>query len=890
MDDKEKAQLTVDSAYVQALEHFFAQNYPKVDKLCTAILQTLPQHVAAINLLGFVAQKLNCHNLASEQFQKAINIDNTKAVFYYSLATSLTQLGRKDEAIAALNTALVIQPGVSQITSYLNAILQGFSTDDEDDGSFAVAQEALQQGIAQHQQGQINEAIVWYQRALTNHKDSVAALVNLGVAWQTAGELDKAAGSYQKALAIKPDLLEALYNLGNVLKAKGELTKAVKSFQQAIAINPEHSQAHFNMGTVYKELGDFTKAVASYQKAIAIAPDFAEAYYTLANCHKEAGDLAAAVTNYKKAIEIKADYAQAHSNLGNVLKEQGDIQGAIKSYKNTIAIKQDFVEAHYNLGVALQEEGDLAAANSSYQTTISLKPDFVEAYSNLGVTLLEQGKLPEALNSLQKAIAIKPDYAQAHSNLGNVYKKQDELEKAVESYRTTIAINPNLAEVHFNLGITLKNQGKVKEAVSCYQKALAIKPDFNEAHCNLIFCLDYSSLRSSNIVHIEREKWAKIHAEPLKSSWTAFSNNRDKKRKLRIGYVGADFKHHSAAHIFSTVLLNHNLAKFQIYIYAGNTVEDDLSQKFKNISTKWLSTANIDDGQLAEIIKQDGIDILVDLAGHTEGNRLRTFARKPAPIQITAWGYPLGTSMTAMDYLFADQIFIPAEERKYYKEEIVDLTCMVSFIPFNNFPEVTDPPICKNGYVTFGSFNRLEKYNQEMYTIWSEILHRVPNSKLLFKTGKLDSPVVVEEIEAIFEKLGITKNRLILLGRTSRMDHIKAHSHIDIMLDPYPHTGGVTTLEALKMGVPVLTCEYLMRSPTTACVLHTLDMDEWRVQDGKDYVEKAVLFAKDIDMLKSLRKQLRNRFDESVIGNPKLYVAEVETVYRKLWQKWCDGN
>jgi protein O-GlcNAc transferase len=303
-----------------------------------------------------------------------------------------------------------------------------------------------------------------------------------------------------------------------------------------------------------------------------------------------------------------------------------------------------------------------------------------------------------------------------------------------------------------------------------------------------------------------------------------------------------------------------------------------------------LSTSQLDNAGLVEQIRQDGIDILVDLAGHTTGNRLLAFARKPAPIQITAWGYPHGTKMDAIDYLFADPIFIPLSERNKYIEEIIDLPCVIHLNSGIGFPEIKSPPVCKAGHITFGAFNRIEKYSNSVYTAWAEILHRVPTAKLLIKSKSLNSLDNINILQTIFQDKGISPKRIIFMGSSPKQDHLKSHEKIDIMLDPYPHNGGMTTLESLRMGVPVLTCEKMTRCPTSASILHVMGLDEWRAGDEKDYIEKAVEFANDIPTLRNLRKQLRSRFDESVLGNSQLYVSKVEAIYRKLWQKWCRDN
>ncbi|MBF0380247.1 MAG: tetratricopeptide repeat protein [Magnetococcales bacterium] len=591
---------------------------------------------------------------------------------------------------------------------------------------------------------------------------------------------------------------------------------------------------------------------------------------------------------YKKALKFNPADTIALTNMGTALQNLGKLDDAISCYQLGIDIKPDHAQVYSNLGVALQKQGKLDQAIISFEKATALSPDYADAFSNMGDALREQGEFEKAVISCQKALTINPSHAQAYSNLGNALKELERLDEAVNSFLKAITLNPDYAEAHSNLGIAYQEQGQFEKAINSYRKAIAIAPNFTICHNNLICCIDLYTNRADDLFKIERDRWAKQHAAPLRASWPALKNSPDPEKKLRIGYVGADFKHHSAAHIFGSVLLNYDSDQFEIYCYAGNVVQDDLTQKFKQSATGWLSTTMMDDKTLAREIKKDGIDILVDLAGHTIGSRLLTFARKPAPIQLSAWGYPHGTAMAAMDYILADQIFIPLSERSNYSEEILDIKCVLHLTPDIEYPEIAELPYLKNGYITFGAFNRIEKYSNELYIMWAEILKQVPDAKLLIKTGKNNLDELEDKIKNHFFGLGVEKNRLIIDGKTKKEDHLKRHNSIDIMLDPHPHNGGMTTLDSLRMGVPVLTCEGEARCPTSASILHVLGLDDWRASNKQEYVKRGVEFAQAIPDLKKLRQELRQRFDSSVLGDPILYTRDVEAMYRKIWKKWCN--
>ncbi|MBF0445159.1 MAG: tetratricopeptide repeat protein, partial [Magnetococcales bacterium] len=635
-------QLSVDEAFGQAVDHFNFERYLEADRMCCAIIQSFPSHVDAINLLGIIAQKCNRHDLAVEQFRRAIKIDSRISLFYFNLATALYPLGQLQEAISVLQSALKMDPGNKKIEDYLNDIVKE-NKNIKSDSDYLRAKELFDTGVTLQQNDRLVEAIEYYEKCLFIQPDHRGVLSNLAFALQKQGKLQEALKIGKKAIAISPDFAQAHYNLAIILQELGELDEAISSFKKTIAIEPTYSQAHYNLGVVFAEQGDVDTAIAYYNAAIEVQPSFASAHY----------------------------------NLGVLLQQQGRLWEAIVSYQKAIAIQPENCAIYYNLGIALQAHGELEKAVASYEAAISIKPDYAEAYSNLGYAKQEQGRLDEAVCDLNTAIKLNPGYLEAHHNLGVTLEEQGKLNEAIVSYKNAIAIKADYVDAHYNIGCVLQEQGKFAEASLYYQAALALKPDYVKANDQLIFCTDLYTDAKTDLFQTQRIKWNKQHAEPLRDCWSAFSNSPDPTRQLRVGYVGADFLHHSAAHIFGPMLLNYNPDEFKIFCYAGNVEEDDLTHQFKEKATGWFKTAKIDDAQLAAKIREDAIDILVDLAGHTKGNRLLTFARKPAPIQITAWGYPHGTNMAAMDYLFADKFFIPYHERDKYTEKIIDLPCVI---------------------------------------------------------------------------------------------------------------------------------------------------------------------------------------------------------------------
>ena len=454
-------------------------------------------------------------------------------------------------------------------------------------------------------------------------------------------------------------------------------------------------------------------------------------------------------------------------------------------------------------------------------------------------------------------------------------------------YRTALALKPNYAEAHNSLGVALQGQGKLDEAVASYRQALALMPDFASAHSNLIFALDLMMGLDTSALQAERRRWGEVHAAALFGA-PSFDNTPDAERRLRIGYVSADFREHSAAVVFGAMLVKFDAAAFEVFAYSNSTKEDAHTRLFQQSVTCWRKIVGLSDEAVADLIRRDGIDLLVDLSAHSGGNRLLVFARKPAPIQITAWGYSGGTGMKAMDVFFADPVVVPPDEKRFYAEEVRYLPSAVgAFFP-NPFPAVNALPALSAKGVSFGSFNRLAKVSGEAYKAWAQVLLAIPASTMVLKASELDDTGTRDRVIEHFIQAGVDPERLTLLGKSSWSDHMAAFNRIDLSLDPFPQGGGVTTLEGLMMGVPLVALRgTTLGARGSASFLSTLGLSDWIAETQAQYVEIAVHKAQNLSALAELRQQLRPRFTASVIGDARAYARAVEKEYRTLWREWC---
>ena len=622
----------------------------------------------------------------------------------------------------------------------------------------------------------------------------------------------------------------------------------IKSNQTNSPTKAEVDAVIFNYQNLHFEVAE-SLALSLLQKF----PNHQLSWKVLGAIFNKAGKFNESLFATQKAVELVPNDSGAYYNLGLTFKCLGKFKQALSSYQKAIAIKPDFAEAHVNLGDTFLELGKTQDAFSSYQTAIAIRPDFAEAFSNLGVTLIELGKLEDAVNCYQKAIAINPNFAPALSNMGNA----------------------------------LKDLGELEDAVASYQKAIAIKPDFIFAHSNLLFCLNYHPDLSADAIFAEHCRWDEIHARHLLAQAT-HDRPRDPNRRLRIGYVSPNFNRHSAASFIHVLLSNHDKTQCELFAYAEVSVEDEISKQLKNCVDHWQNTVGMSDETLAERIRIDGIDILVDLAGHTKGNRLLVFARKPAPIQVSWLGYGYTTGLQAMDYFLTDHHLAPIGSESFFSEKLLRLPLFTAYRPQTGMGDVGPLPALRNGGITFGSTSRSVRLNYRVIRAWAAILDRLPTSRLMINSASFRSEGMQARIRAKFAAHGVDPCRLIVGFESPPWDVLR---QTDITLDCFPHNSGTTLFESLYMGVPFIS---LATRPSLgrigATLLQGVGHPEWLATTEDEYIEKAVLLATDLHKLTQLRGTLRSEMKTSVLMNEPAFVLSVEKAYRETWINYCKAK
>ena len=712
----------------------------------------------------------------------------------------------------------------------------------------------------------------------------------LGAIHGQLGAYDDAEVCCRRVIELEPGMPAAYYNLGVALLKQGKPQEAAVNFSRAVELNPGFAEAFHDLGNALQIQGLLDKAVENYQKAIALNPALAEVHHNLGRVFQQQRQIDAAVESYRAAVRAQPANALLHFNLATALWEQGSIEAAAQSCREAIRIKPDFVEAYQNLGAALQCLGRFEASMECYRRVLSLKPDSVEGHVNLGLALWQAGRPEEAAASCAKAIAIRPGLAPAHNTMALVLWETGRLEEAAAQCRAAIAGDQSYAEAHNTLGTVLKDQGRPEEAVASYREALVLDPSFARAHSNLLFVLNYLDSLDGPTVLSEHKKWAERHAAAEREPAPVWGNESGPDRRLRIGYLSPDFYQHSVAFFIEPILANHDRRQVEVFCYANVTRRDAMTERLRGLADHWRDIAPLADARVAEIIREDRIDILVDLAGHTAGNRLPVFARRPAPVQVSYLGYLNTTGMTAIDYRLTDAWSDPiGVSDALHTETLVRLPGgLLCFGVPHDSPAVEETPALKSGHITFGCFNNSAKITPAVIALWSEILRSVPDSRLLLKSKQFADAATQCYYRDAFRQNGIEPTRVEMAGSSPWRDYLESYHRIDIALDPFPYTGGTVTCQALWMGVPVITLAgRLGFARTGASILSSVGLQELVADTGAAYVANAAALSGDLERLRPLRLGLRQRLLESPLMDHERWVASLEDRYRWMWRRWC---
>ena len=682
------------------------------------------------------------------------------------------------------------------------------------------------------------------------------SLLQQGLAHHKRGQRNLADSYYQKALAIEPNDPDALHYLGVLRHYEGRSSAAADLIAKAVSLRPNDAAASNNLGVVLDALCRREEAVKAYDRAIAIQPDYAEAW----------------------------------NNRGNAFLGLARPSQALESYDRALALKPDYAEAHNNRGIALHGLRRFAEAVTSFDRALEARTNYAEAFNNRGAALLALGDAAHALESFDRALVFNPDYAEALFNRGNTLIELKRYEAAIASYDCALAVRPDYTKALNNRGNTLKDQGRLEEAVASYQRALVVNPDYADAHSNLLFALHYMDRVSNEELLAEARRYGETSVR--KEIPKTHIHDRKPNRRLRIGYVSGNFRLHPVGFFLASVLEAHNRDAVEVFCYSNGPKIDEMTNRLRGSADVWRNIVDMPDDAAATMIFDDRIDVLVDLAAHTSYNRLPMFALRPAPIQASWLGSPGPTGLAAIDYKLTDKFAVQPDEDHWYTEKVVRLPhARFCYSPPGYAPSPVDPPSLRRNFITFGSFNNITKVGPEVVKLWADVLDAVPRSRLFLKWKALDDEATRRRFSDAFVAAGVAESRLVFQRHSAHADLMAQYGEIDIALDTFPYSGGLTTCEAFWMGVPVVTFTGdRAASRHLLGAFYDLGLSDCVANSAREYVERASALAQDPVRLSSLRSSLRARMAASPLGDGKRFTPALERGYQVMWERWCCGQ
>jgi len=633
----------------------------------------------------------------------------------------------------------------------------------------------------------------------------------------------------------------------------GRLAEAEALYRQILAAHPDHADTVHHLGIIAHQQRRHDIALELIRRATVLAPDSPSIHFNLGEVCRLTNRQDEASAHYQRALQLRPGFAEAHIHLGHALRDLGRSEEAVTAYRRGLELNPEHAVAQHSLANMLREQGQLDAALAAYRRALELKPDYAVACNDLGGTLAMLRQFDEAVSTLRRALELKPDYAEACNNLGGV----------------------------------LVQIGQFEEAATLYARAAALHPHDPAILSNLILVMPLCPACDDQSLLWEQVRWNHLYVEPLRPSRQPHTNDPNLQRRLRIGYVSADFRSHALSFFIAPLLESHDRAACEIHCYASVPHPDAVTVRLRQAADVWHEVHALSDAQLAQLVREDGIDILVDLAMHTADHRLLVFARRPAPVQVSWLAYPGTTGVETIDYRLTDrhiETLDPGHDGFGGRAMgLPDAWCC--YAPIEEFPAVGPLPAARNGTVTFGSLNQFGKVHEELLRSWATLLERVPRARLLIVCPEGQAQ---DRTRALFAKHGITPDRLELVPPCPWADYTCLFGRIDIALDAFPWNGMTTTCHALWMGVPTVT-----RAGTSAASrggsspLQTVGLSEWIGQSEEEYIHIAAERAADLPRLSDLRATLRARMQASPLMDAPRFARNIEAAYRTMWRRWC---
>ncbi len=885
---------------IQGLRFLEAGDAAGADFLLQTYLGQTPDDPDGHNLAGLAKRHLGDDAAARSHLERAVALRPAEPLYAANLAMLLSDTGAGDEALTVVENGLRLVSGQPDLLLIRVQVLQrlGRGADAMAGAQMAVAfnprharsRHAL--GLALFRSGDIAAAAENFTVAVEIDPDYAEAWLNRGVALKEIGDLATAEASYRKALSLAPQDPTIHNNLGNLLSNAGRGDEAIAAFLQALVLDPAYADAKANLGLAMREAGDVDGAVAVLAQAVSEHPTHVVLWNAYGNTLRQADRLDEAVAALEKAVALDPNHSEAHNNLGLALALQFKLDEAAEHLGRAAALKPQVAVISNNYGALLLRLFRFESAVKALENAIARDPNYDEALTNLGIAYYMLGQADEAIGVYKRVISRNPDSSFARYSLGVAYLEDQRLTEAEVEIKRALELDPGNALAQNTLGVLLLDQHRIKDACAAMRAAA----DINTAsapvfYSNYAFASLYEADTSNSEIFEIHKEFGRRYAMTVPDVSRPHANVRDPNRRLRLAYLSPDFRAHSVAYFFEALLEKHDRRQFEVLLYSDTTRKDKVTDCMRAAADGWIESGGLTTEVLANRLREDKIDILVNLGGHTSSNRLPACALGPAPVQIEYLGYPDTSGVPAMKYRLSDKRADPTNE--WCTEELVHLPhCFHLYRPNGAAPAVAPSPAARKGYVTFASFNVLPKVTDRVIAAWAQILKQVPGSRFYLKCKQLREEPVRNYVRGIFADHGVSADRIDMDAFVpSVADHLGKYANVDLALDPFPYNGTTTSCEAMWMGVPVLTMRGSNhRGRVGYSLLHAVGLADAFVADNlEDYIARAVVFGRDPAPLATVRAGLRERMAASPLRDEIGFTRTLEATYRDLWRKWCEG-
>jgi len=818
-----------------------------------------PDYAEAHSNLGIALMAVGRAAEAASAQRRALALNPALVPAQYNLGLALHRLGQLDAAVAALRVAAERQPDAAAPRWNLGLVLL-------DSGELAASETAFRDALAL----EAGDADAWH---------GLARLL------YGAGRFDEALAAYDASLAARPNFAEAALNRSMVLVALQRIEAGLASYRQAVGLNRDLLSVGHNVALALAAVGEHRHALDVLNEILAEHGDLAAAQMALGTVLIGQRDWAGAIGALQAAVRLAGDNADAYALLGQAFQAAHLREEALAAYRGALAADSARTMLHAPIATLHHELGQLPQAIEHYELAIAAEPGFATGYSNMGCALREFGRFDEAVAACAKAVALDRESSGYLTNLSLAQESLGRIDEAMASLHRALELDATQAAAYNGLGNILKDLGRLDEALANYRDGLAHSPSAG-MHSNLLLCLNYRPGTDRQAVFAAHRDWdgcyGMVAAEP-----TSFVD-RDLERRLRVGLVSADFRNHVTIHFLDPLFATYDRARLELFCYSTATVHDPVSQRLWTLGDHWLLAGGMSDAELDRRIRADRIDILIDLSGHTAGNRLPLFACRPAPLQVTWLGYPNTTGLAAIDYRITDPVADPPGlTEAFHSEALLRLPGgFLCYRPDGAAPEVAPAPCLTNGYVTFGSFNNLAKVTDEVLALWAAILVQLPEARLVLKAKGLGHAATRDRLQRRLAALGVATERVALRPLVTEGHPLAAYNSIDIALDSFPYTGTTTTCDALWMGVPVVTLagdRHVAR--VSASLLTMIGRPDLVAGDADEYIRIAVALGRDPARLGRDRQVLRAQMRRSILCDEAAFARRFEAGLRDIWSR-----